>query len=188
MRSSASRNYLALKQRSDLGERPEQNYGHSVRIATEGGPGGHCDLALALDALRTIGAAWSGKTPGSGGRFRVMSRIARMTSRIACGPLVLPAPRWSPGPSAPRRQIARPSPAYRGRLVSPQLPLLLADLATVTRNTMAIATSPDATFRDLSAIHPGSAPRLPTRERQAVASKPARGTPTRELDQTLTSR
>ena len=56
---------------------------------------------------------------------------------------------------------------------------LLADLATVTRNTMAMATSPDATL----VIIPNSrrsGPRLPTprHERQAVASNPARGNPT----------
>ena len=47
---------------------------------------------------------------------------------------------------------------------------LLADLATVTRNTMAMAASPDA---DLSAIHAGAGTRSRTArcERQVIASK-----------------
>lgn len=39
--------------------------------------------------LRTIGAAWSGKSPGSGGRLSVRSLMARVNSRMACWPLVM---------------------------------------------------------------------------------------------------
>ena len=39
-------------------------------------------------ALRTTGAIWSGKMPGSGGMLPTLSRIARVNSMIACWPLV----------------------------------------------------------------------------------------------------
>ena len=39
-------------------------------------------------AVRTTGAIWSGKMPGSGGRLPVVSRMARAISRIAAWPLV----------------------------------------------------------------------------------------------------
>jgi hypothetical protein len=61
---------------------------HGLPRASSPKPSGAARKNVHSGALRTIGARWSGKMPGSGGRLPVVSRIARVKATIVACPLV----------------------------------------------------------------------------------------------------